>query len=78
MSRRKEFHERYRGVAIVEVFQVEQFADEGLVKDSLGYMPRIPNDMTVPATSYALGHPRSVDEVKAWIDSCHDRGLFAV
>lgn len=63
------FHERYRGCRIVAVYQEEETLDERHSTELLGYLPRVPSKMMIPGKQYGLGHPRSLKEVRRWIDS---------
>ena len=64
----KRFYKDYRGCPIDRVVHVSQTLDRGRTEEFRGYLPRLPASMMRPGRSYAVGHPRSLEEVEGWID----------
>lgn len=73
MAQIREYVETYRDWRIDRVVDRTQML-EGLSHDVLGFMPRLTREVRRKSagTQYSLGLPRSLDEVKDWIDRQED------
>ena len=74
MPQMRVHHEDYRGWHIDRVLQESRTLDEGRSREFLGFMPRLSREVLQKSagSSYTLGRPRLLEEVRAWIDDLED------